>query len=170
MNFTVNPTNLSDAYGVMNFTAFIQGNHYGMVNLVYHEPLLMGMNARFRVDSYHDGVCNLSLTKTITRTSPLAMKLWNSTFFKTYPVLTDLLVRLLRNTAVNTLLMTLLNWLLPSTFKLYPFSTDPMYAQVTITADDGSGTTHATRNGNLWFSCNSPILVERQVHVTFPAK
>jgi hypothetical protein len=170
VNFTVDPRDLSDASGVMNFTACIQGNRYGMVNMVYREPLLMGMDARFRVDSYHDGMFNLSLTKTITRTSPLAMMLWNSSFFKTYPLLTDLLVRLLKNTAVNTLLVTLLNWLTPSTFKLYPFSTDPMYAQVTMTADDGSAGTHADTNGNLWFSCNGPLLGERQVQVTLPTQ
>ncbi len=170
VNFTVDPKNLSDENGVMNFTAFIKGNHYGMVNLVYHEPLLMGMDARFRVDSYHDGVFNLSLTQTTTRTSPVAMMLWNSTFFKQYPLLTDILARLLKNTAVNTLLMTLLNWLVPSTFKLYPFSTDPMYAQVAITADDDSGRTHTTPNGNLWFSCNGRVLVDRQVQVAFPTR
>jgi hypothetical protein len=170
VDFTVDPMNLSDAHGVMNFTARIQGNHYGMVNLVYHEPLLMGMNARFRVNGYHGNVFNLSLTKTITRLSPLAMMLWNSTFFKTYPLLTDMLVRLLKNTMVNNILVSLLNWLLPSTFKMFPFSADPMYAQVTVTADDGSGEVHITRNGNLWFSCNGPILVERQVQVTLPRR
>jgi len=170
VNFSVDPTSLSDARGVMNFTAHVQGNRYGMVNLVYREPLLMGMNARFRVDSYHGGVFNLSLTKTITRTSPLAMMLWNSTFFRTYPLLTDILVRLLKNTFVNNILVTLLNWLLPSTFKMYPFSTDPMYTRVTITADDGSGGIHTTDNGNLWFSCNGPSLVERQLQVTLPTK
>jgi hypothetical protein len=130
----------------------------------------MGMNARFRVNGYHGDVFNLSLTKTITRSSPLAMMLWNSTFFKTYQLLTDMLVRLLKNTMVNNILVSLLNWLLPSTFKMFPFSADPMYAQVTVTADDGSGEVHITRNGNLWFSCNGPILVERQVQVTLPRR
>ncbi|HVQ00438.1 MAG TPA: metallophosphoesterase, partial [Candidatus Thermoplasmatota archaeon] len=160
MNFTVDPVNLSDDQGVMNFTAFIQGNRYGMVNLVYHEPVLLGMNARFRVDGYQDGVFHLSLTKTITGTSPVAMRLWNSTFFTTHPILANLLVYFLSST--------LLDWLMPSTFKLYPFSTDPMYSQVTVTADDESGVTHITNNGNLWFSCNGPLLAERKVQVTLP--
>jgi predicted phosphodiesterase len=170
VNFSVNPNDLSDARGVMNFTAFIQGNRYGMVNLVYHEPLLMGMNARFRVDSYHDGVFNLSLTKTITRTSAIEMMLWNSTFFKTYPLLSELLVRLLKKTLVNNILETILSLLIPSTFKLYPFNTNPMYAQVTITTDDESAVKHTTHNGNLWFSCNGPTIGERQVQVTLPGR
>ena len=49
VNFSVNPINLSDADGVMNFTAFIEGNQYGMVNIIFYEPLLMGINARFRL-------------------------------------------------------------------------------------------------------------------------
>ena len=33
-NFSVSPQELCDHDGVMNFTAFVEGNHYGMVNLV----------------------------------------------------------------------------------------------------------------------------------------
>jgi hypothetical protein len=170
MNFSVNPKNLSDDHGVMNFTAFIQGNRYGMVDLVYREPVLLGMNARFRVDSYNDRVFNLSLTKTISRTSAISMMLWNSAFFEKYPYLTEVLVRLLMNTIMNRILFQLLNLLIPATFKMFPFSTDPKYAGVTITADDGSGMKHASLNGNLWFSCNCPTIDERHVQVTLPSR
>lgn len=170
VNFSVDPKDLCDADGVMNFTAFIQGNRYGMVNLVYREPLLMGMNARFRVDNYSNGVFNLSLTKTISRTSALMMRLWNSAFFQKYPVLTDLIVRLLMNRAAHRILFTILDKLVPATFKMFPFSTDPIYEQVNMTADDGSGMKHVSHNGNLWFSCNCPTIHERHVQVMLPSR
>jgi hypothetical protein len=56
VNFTIDPTVLCDVDGVMNFTTFIEGNRYGMVNLIYYEPLLMGMNARFKVNSFINDV------------------------------------------------------------------------------------------------------------------
>ena len=49
---------------------------------------------------------------------------------------------------------------------MFPFSTDPIYEQVTIMADDGSVIKHISDNGNLWFSCNGPQSGERYVEVT----
>ena len=95
VNFSVDPKALCDADGVMNFTAFIDGNRYGMVNLIYREPLLMGMNARFRVNSYTDGVFNLSLTKTISRNSAVNSIIWNSAVFQKFPRITELITRFL---------------------------------------------------------------------------
>jgi len=80
VNFSVDPQVLCDADGVMNFTAFIDGNRYGMVNLIYREPLLLSRNARFRVNGFTDGIFNLSLTKAISR---------NSAVFKMFPFSTD---------------------------------------------------------------------------------
>lgn len=68
-NFSINPTNLSNEDGVMHFTGFIDGNCYGMVNLIYQEPLFLCRNARFSVKDFSNGVFNLSLTKTISRCS-----------------------------------------------------------------------------------------------------
>jgi hypothetical protein len=155
----------------MNFTAFIDGNHYGMANLVYREPLLMGMNARFRVNSQKDNIYNLSLTKTISRNSAVKMMIWDSAVFEKFPHCIELLVRLLMNGATGRVLYLILNKLNPgisTTFKMLPFSTDPMYEQVNVTAEDDSGMKHQSVNGNLWFSCNCPDSQESFVKVLLP--
>jgi hypothetical protein len=173
VNFSVSPQELCNHDGMMNFTAFIDGNRYGMVNLVYREPLLMGMNTRFRINSENNGVYNLSLTKTISRASAEKMMIWDSALFQKFPHGTELLVRLLMNGAIGRVLYRILNKLnpgIPTTFKMFPFSTDPMYEQVNVTADDGSGMKHQSANGNLWFSCYDPNAGERFVMVTLPAK
>jgi predicted phosphodiesterase len=171
VNFSIFPQDLCDHDGVMNFTAFIDGNRYGMVNLVYREPLLMGMNARFRVNSQKDNVYNLSLTKTISRNSAVKMMIWDSAVFEQFPHGTELLVRLLMNGATGRVLNMILNKLNPrisTTFKMLPFSTDQMYEQVNITADDDSGMKHQSANGNLWFSCHCPDREERYIQITLP--
>ncbi len=173
VNFSVPPQALCDYDGVMNFTAFIQGNRYGMVNLVYREPLLMGMNARFRINSEKDNVYNLSLTKTISRNSAEKMMIWDSALFQKYPRTTEFLARLLMNGAVGRVIHVILNKLNPgivTTFKMFPFSTDPLYEQVNLTADDGSEMRHRSANGNLWFSCNCPDSEERFVQVWLSSK
>jgi hypothetical protein len=173
MNFSVSPQNLCDHNGVMNFTAFIEGNRFGMVNLIYREPLLMGMNARFRVNSQKDNVYNLSLTKTISRNSAVKMMIWDSALFQKYPHATELLIRFLMNGAIGRVLSSILKTICPEispTFKMFPFSTDPMYEEVNVTADDDSGMRHQSANGNLWFSSNSPDSGERIVTVTLPKR
>ncbi len=170
-NFSVSAEDLCDYDGVMNFTAFIDGNQYGMVNLIYHEPVLLGMNARFRINSKEDNVYNLSLTKTISRNSAVKMMIWDSILFQRFPHVTELLVRLLMNGAAGRVLTSILETFDPGispTFKLFPFSTDTMYEQVNFSAIDGSGMRHQSRNGNLWFTCNSPSAGEKFVTVTIP--
>jgi len=166
VNFSIDAKNLSQQDGVMNFTANIDGNHYGMVNLIYREPLLLGRNARFRVNSYSDGIFNLSLTKTITRNSPVKMALWNSRVFERYPLLTEFFARFW----MNGLLGKIFNWIfskeLPE-FKMLPFSTNSIYNQIKIVADDCSGMKHISDNGNLWFTCNCPDNKERYVEIRF---
>lgn len=169
VNFSVDPTALCDTDGVMNFTAFIDGNRYGMVNLIYREPLLLSRNARFRVNSYADDVFNLTLTKTITQNSAVNMIIWNSAVFQKFPLITELTVRLMKGFA-GRIFYLILNKLFPqnsATFKMFPFSTDSMYDQVNITAADGSGVKHISSNGNLWFTCNCPDSEERYIEVTF---
>ena len=173
VNFSVSPEVLCDTNGVMNFTAFITGNRYGMVNLVFHEPLLLGMNARFRINNIHENVINLSLTKIISRTSSEKMMIWDSVLFQKFPRATEMVVRLLMNGATGRLLRVILNRLnpgIPMMFKMFPFSTDPMYEKVNFTADDGSGIKHQNVNGNLWFSCNCPTSMERDIKIEFPRK
>lgn len=80
VNFTVDPTILCDNEGIINFTAFIDGNRFGMVNLIYKESILLSRNARFRINSVNEQVFNLSLTKTISK---------SSNNFKIYPFSTD---------------------------------------------------------------------------------
>ena len=80
VNFSVDPTKLCDSMGVMNFTAFIDGNKFGIVNLIYKEPILFCRNARFKVNSYNEHIFNLSITKTTSKFSKI---------FKIVPFSTD---------------------------------------------------------------------------------
>lgn len=75
VNFSVDPRDLSDSDGIMNLTANIDGNNYGMARIIYHEPILLSRNARFRVNNITD-VYNITLTERISR---------NSTTFKMFP-------------------------------------------------------------------------------------
>ena len=96
----------------------------------------MGMNARFRINSEKDNVYDLSLTKTISRNSAEKMMIWDSTLFQKYPHGTELFVRLLMHGAVGRVLFLILDKLnsgISTTFKMYPFSTDPLYEQVDLT-------------------------------------
>jgi len=60
--FPSNPVDLADRDGVIQFTASIKGNHYGMARLIYHAPLIMGRNARYRVNSVKGNTYDLTLT------------------------------------------------------------------------------------------------------------
>jgi hypothetical protein len=50
-DFKISPVDLADSDGIIRLKAAIKGNHYGMARLIYRGPLLMGRNARYRVDS-----------------------------------------------------------------------------------------------------------------------
>jgi len=163
-NFTVNPVNLSDSDGVMNFTAFIDGNHYGMVNIVYHEPLLFGRNARFRVNNLSKDSFKITLTKTITRNSPVKMALWNSKIFKKHPILTELFSRFIFH-GLSGKIIDMLFAKKTSIFKMFPYSTDSMYEKIDIISDDNSGVKNISKNGNIWLSCNCPEKEERYVEI-----
>jgi hypothetical protein len=131
----------------------------------------MGMNARFRVNNEADGVYNLSLTKTISRTSAVATIFWNSKAFQMFPHMTELLIRVLMKGCTGRILLRIVEKLFPEIsppFKLFPFSIDPIYDQIKITASDGSGMKHRSMNGNLWFTCNGPNMKNRYVEITFP--
>jgi len=173
VTFSVDPKDLCDNDGVMNFTAFIQGNRYGMVNIVYYEPLLLGMNARFRINGYTDDVYNLSLTKTISRTSAIDMAIWESKIFQDFPRITEVCFRVLRKGLTGRILYLVLTKMFPdvsTTFEMISFSTKSMYEEVNVTADDGSAIKHVSNNGNIWFTCHCPHIESHFVEVKIPAR
>ena len=61
-NFPVNPVDLADRDGIIKFSASIKGNHYGMARLIYHAPLLMGRNARYKVNGVKGNSFDITLT------------------------------------------------------------------------------------------------------------
>jgi hypothetical protein len=167
--FPVTPEKLGTD-GVMNFTANIDGNHYGMVNLIYHEPLLLSRNARFRVNKVDNGIFNISLITTISQYSSAIANQCPST-----PSLKNVLLENNKQWCLPGLLLILFMLLMflrssacrfpPLLFELYPFSTDPIYTSLEIEADDGSGTKHKSSNGNLWLSCTLPKSTERLIKI-----
>ena len=50
-DFPISPVDLADQDGIIPLKASIKGNHYGMANLIYRGPLLMGRNARYKVNA-----------------------------------------------------------------------------------------------------------------------
>lgn len=64
--FPVSPVDLADADGVIRLKASIKGNHYGMARLIYRGPLLMGRNARYRVNAVEGNVFDITLTRKLS--------------------------------------------------------------------------------------------------------
>ncbi len=64
--FPVNPVDLADAGGVIRLKASIKGNHYGMAQLIYRGPLLMGRNARYRVNAVEGNTFDITLTEKLS--------------------------------------------------------------------------------------------------------
>lgn len=60
--FPINPVDLADADGIIQLKAAIKGNHYGMARLIYRGPILMGRNARYKVDAVDGKAFDLTLT------------------------------------------------------------------------------------------------------------
>jgi hypothetical protein len=65
--YSVNPTFLSDENGMIRYKALIDGNKFGMLNLIFHEPILLCRNARFQINEYDTNFFNLSLTNTVSK-------------------------------------------------------------------------------------------------------
>jgi hypothetical protein len=61
-DFNISPVALADRDGIIRLKAAIKGNHYGMARLIYRGPLLMGRNARYRVDSVDGNTFDITLT------------------------------------------------------------------------------------------------------------
>jgi hypothetical protein len=53
---------LADSDGIIRLKASIKGNHYGMAQLIYRGPVLMGRNARYRVNSVDGNTFDITLT------------------------------------------------------------------------------------------------------------
>ena len=64
--FPVNPVELADANGVIRLKASVRGNHYGMARLIYRGPLLMGRNARYRVNAVEGNTFDITLTEKLS--------------------------------------------------------------------------------------------------------
>ena len=64
--FKINPVDLADAEGVIELKASIKGNHFGMARLIYRGPLLMGRNARYKVNSVEGNAFDITLTKKLS--------------------------------------------------------------------------------------------------------
>jgi hypothetical protein len=67
--FAVNPVDLADRDGMITFAASIKGNHYGLARLIYHAPLLMGRNARYKVNGVTGNSYDLTLTAGLSGSS-----------------------------------------------------------------------------------------------------
>ena len=61
-DFSISPVDLADRDGIIQLKASIKGNHYGMARLIYHGPLLMGRNARYRVNGIEGNTFDITLT------------------------------------------------------------------------------------------------------------
>jgi hypothetical protein len=60
--FTISPVDLADRDGIIRLKAAIKGNHFGMARLIYRGPVLMGRNARYRVDRVDGNTFDITLT------------------------------------------------------------------------------------------------------------
>src|SRR5262249_51820447 len=61
-DFSISPVALADQDGIIRLKASIKGNHYGMARLIYRGPLLMGRNARYRVNGIDGNTFDVTLT------------------------------------------------------------------------------------------------------------
>ena len=64
--FPINPVELADRDGVIRLKASIKGNHFGMARLIYRGPLLMGRNARYRVNGVEGNTFDITLTEKLS--------------------------------------------------------------------------------------------------------
>jgi hypothetical protein len=61
-DFAIDPVELADTDGIIRLKATIKGNHYGMARLIYRGPLLMGRNARYKVNRVESNAFDITLT------------------------------------------------------------------------------------------------------------
>jgi hypothetical protein len=155
VNFPIESSALSDNQGLMTFTSRIRGNCFGIVNLMFHEPLLLGANSRFRIDDADPQICNITLTGAVTHASPKVMRIWQSNLFQHYPKATELLVRLMLAFGMPSDCYSAASGIMP--FEVVPFSSNPLYSSVHLITYDGSTIRHQASNGNLWWTCDGGV-------------
>jgi hypothetical protein len=88
-DFPVSPTDLADRDGKIQLRASIRGNHYGMANLIYKGPLLMGRGARYRVNGVDGNTFDITLTARLSGFSDAFKLLPFSTKYGGVAVRTD---------------------------------------------------------------------------------
>jgi len=59
--FSIHPVDLADLDGIIRFKPSIKGNHFGMARLIYHAPLLMSRNARYKVNGVDGNTFDITL-------------------------------------------------------------------------------------------------------------
>jgi hypothetical protein len=64
--FPIHPVDLADQDGIIRVKASITGNHYGMAQLIYRGPTLMGRNARYRVNAVEGKTFDITLTQKLS--------------------------------------------------------------------------------------------------------
>ena len=86
------------------------------------------------------------------------MAIWNSDIFQKNPIITEIIFRFMMKSKLGKKIIDKIisDSSYNSIFKMFPFSTDPIYENIDIIAQDNSGKKHLTNNGNIWLSCNSP--------------
>ncbi len=65
-DFPVNPVDLADSEGIITFKPSISGNHYGIANVIYHGPVLMSRNARYKVNGVNGNTFDITLAAKIS--------------------------------------------------------------------------------------------------------
>ena len=165
--FHINPTHLGTADGIINLTAKINGNHDGMIHIIYTEPILLTRNAQFTITNNTQTSLNLTLTKTLTRTptSPLPKQL-----------ITDYLHTIKNNQPTNPLyhFLCFLNQLkstlqhpYTARFKMIPYATSEIYKNITINSNDYSIIRHTSPNGNIWFTSSLPTTSSPSINIQY---
>ena len=61
-DFPISPVDLADQDGIIRLKASIKGNHFGMAQLIYRGPILMGRNARYKVNAIDGRTFDITLT------------------------------------------------------------------------------------------------------------
>ena len=64
--FPISPVDLADEEGIIRLKASIKGNHYGMAQLIYRGPTLMGRNARYKVNAVEGKTFDITLTSKLS--------------------------------------------------------------------------------------------------------
>jgi hypothetical protein len=166
--FQLNPINLGTQDGIINLTAHIKGNHNGMINILYTEPILLTRNAQFTITNHTQTSLNLTLTKTLTRTP---------TSQSPKQLITEYLHSIKNNSNTKPIyqflcflnhLKTTIQHPYTAYFKILTYTTSKIYNNITITSDDQSIIKHISPNGNIWFTSSLPTTDQPIITIKYP--